>query len=83
MVYRLFYTDVAVSKSAYQAQKNASMAYVYHELDDALGMARDINARGGVAWEIENDDGPSLARDEIETQLRARRTELANRPKVR
>ena len=83
MTCRLFYTDVAVSESAYKAQKSHLMAYHYPELDDALGMAREIGARGGVAWEIENDDGPTLDRDEIELQLHARRSELAGRPKIR
>ena len=49
MTCRLFYTDVAVSESAYKAQKSHLMAYHYPELDDALGMAREIGARGGVA----------------------------------
>ena len=83
MAYHLFYTDVRVSKSAYEAQKPRLTAYHYHELDDALGMAREIKARGGFVWEIENDDGPSLGSDEIEAQLLARPAELAGRPKVR
>jgi hypothetical protein len=83
MVYRLFCTDVRVSKPIYEAQKSWLMAYQYHELDDALGKAREIEARGGVAWEIENDDGPSMDRDKMQTQLRARRAELVGRPKVR
>jgi hypothetical protein len=85
MVYRLFFTvaDVPVSKSAYEAQKSRLMPYVCHERDDALGRAREIEALGCIAWEIENDDGPPMARDQIQTQLRARRAELVGRPKVR
>jgi hypothetical protein len=33
---------------------------------------RAIEARGGIAWEIENDDGQTMGRDEIQAQLRAR-----------
>jgi len=82
MVHRLFSTDFQVSKAEYEAQKSRLMAYQYHELDDALGMAREIEARGGIAWEIENDDGQTMGRDEIQAQLRARRAELAGRPKT-
>jgi hypothetical protein len=83
MVHRLFTTDFQVSKAEYEAQKPRLMAYQSHELDDALGMAREIEARGGIAWEIENDDGQTMGRDEIQAQLRARRAELVGRPKVR
>jgi hypothetical protein len=79
MVHRLFTTDFQVSKAEYEAQKPRLMAYQYHELDDALGMAREIEARGGIAWEIENDDGQTMGRDEIQAQLRARRAELVGR----
>lgn len=83
MTYRLFYTDVMVSQSAYEAQKPHLSPYVYHQLDDAFGMAREINTRGGVAWEIENDDGPAFTRDQIAEQVLARRVELVDRPRVR
>jgi hypothetical protein len=79
---RLFYTDVPVSQSTYEAQKPHLITYQYQDRDDALGMAREIEARGGIAWEIENDDGSTMAREEIQTQLRTRRAELAVRPKV-
>jgi hypothetical protein len=82
MTCRLFYTDVPISLSAYMAQKPWLTTYKYDNLDDALGMAREIEARGGVAWEIELDDGPPMGREQIQKELRTRRAELADKPKV-
>jgi hypothetical protein len=81
-MFTLFSTDFAVSPAAYKAQKSKLITYRCHELDDALGMAREISARGGVAWEIEGIDGTVLDRDQISTELRIRAAELSNRPQV-
>ena len=82
MNYKLFYTDYPVSEAIYRANKAQYMTFNYSELDDALGMARKINKRGGVAWEIEGDDGTHLQHDEIEKTIRVRSLAFANRPKV-
>lgn len=83
MTYRLYFTDVEVSKVSYEAQKARLTTYVYHELDDALGMAREITERGGVSWEIESDDGTLIGRYAIARLLRDRAAELVGHPKVR
>ena len=49
---------------------------VYHELDDALGAARNLNARGGAALLIEGDDGTRLAKLEIARIVDERRANL-------
>jgi len=46
MTYRLFYTDVWLTEAQYRSTKPALIAIEYSEFDDALGMARDINASG-------------------------------------
>ena len=81
-MYRLFYTDYVVLKTQYHANKPRLIPYAYNELDDALGQARQIKARGGVPWEIESEDGTSIGRYEIATLLRERAAELVGRPKV-
>lgn len=84
MPYLLFYTDVpGVTKSQYKAQKARLTPYRYNDRDDALGMARKIESLAGAVWEIERDDGSAIHRDQIQTELLARATELANRPRVR
>ena len=82
MIYSLYYTDRPISERDYIANKSHYIQYRYQQLDDALGMAREIMKRGGIAWEIESDDGKRLGREEIETRLRVRASELAGRPKV-
>lgn len=83
MSHRLFYTDRDVSEADYRASKPRLMHFVYDDRDDALGMAREVEARGGIAWEIESDDGAAIGRAEIARLLRDRAAELADRPKVR
>lgn len=56
----------------YAAQKTTLSPYNYHDPLDALAMAHDINARGGVAWEIVAPDGSSIGREEIAAQVRVR-----------
>lgn len=82
MKYSLFYTDRPISERDYLANKSQYIRYVYNELDDAFGMAREIAKRGGVPWEIEGDDGTKLGREEISKTLRVRSRELAGRPKI-
>jgi len=82
MTYRLFYTDSDVPKAMYEALKPTLMSYVYDELDDALGKARQIKLFGGVPWEIERADGPAINRYQIDKLLDDRAAELVNRPKV-
>ena len=54
----------------------------YHDLDDALGAARNLNSRGGSALLIKGDDGTHLTKYEIVEVVRERGTELNGRPKV-
>lgn len=83
MTYTLFYTDLKVSKAQYRKAKASNLSpYRYEELDDALGMARHIEARGGVAWEIEVSDGTPIGQPEIARLLRERAAQLVGRPKV-
>ena len=84
MPYTLFYSDLRITEDRYRATKRtpACVPYRYDEFDDALAMARDINARGGIAWEIEGDIG-TIGPGEIARQIRDRATELKARPKVR
>jgi CheY-like chemotaxis protein len=81
MTYRLFYTDVRVTEVQYRAAKPILIAIEYSEFDDALGMARDINASGRFAWEIEGDVGV-IGAGEIARQVRERAAELKGHPKV-
>ena len=82
MSYRLHWTDWPVSPEEYQAMKSRLLVANYHNLDDALGRARQIGGYGGIAWEIVGDDGHSLNRHEIARTLQERAPELVGRPKV-
>ena len=82
MPHRLFYTDYDVPETEYRASKARLTAFLYNELDDALGKARQIEGYGGVAWEIESENGPVLGRREIAHLLRVRASELVGRPRV-
>jgi hypothetical protein len=82
MSYRLHWTDWPVSPQAYQSMKSHLLTASYHELDDALGRARQIDRYGGVAWEIVGEDGRSLDRHQIARTLQDRAAELVGRPKV-
>lgn len=83
MAYTLFYTDFKVTQAQYQANKAGLTTYLYQDKDDALGMARQINKRGGIAWEIESEGGPTMNREQIAEEVRRRGSELDGRPKVR
>jgi hypothetical protein len=82
-VHRLFYTDIAVYEDEYRACKARLMPIAYADRDDALAMARDVNARGGVAWEIETDGGGTIGRWQIVRLIKHRGAGLVGRPKVR
>jgi hypothetical protein len=58
------------------------MPIVYHELDDALGAARNPIAHGGTAVLIEGNDGARFATQEIVEIIRKRGAQLDGRPKV-
>jgi hypothetical protein len=58
------------------------MPVVYHDLDDALGAARNLSARGGTALLIEGDDGTHITEPEIAKIIRDRGIQLNGRPKV-
>ncbi len=83
MRHKLFFTDFEMPEYQYRANKPHLFRYLYDELDDALGMAREINARGSVAWEIVSSDGSVIDRREIARILLDRTAELADRPRVR
>jgi hypothetical protein len=80
---QLFYTDYDVGEPNYRAHKPSLMPIAYHDRDDALATARDINARGGVAWEIETDGGATIGRCEIPRLIRDRAAQLIGLPRVR
>ena len=54
----------------------------YHDFEDALGAARNLNARGGIAVLIEGDDGSRLEKLEIVEAISKRGPLLDGRPKV-
>lgn len=83
MKYKLFYTDLDMPEAQYRANKPFLFRYLYDELDDALGMAREINARGSVAWEIVSTEGTVIGRREIARIVQERAAELTDRPRVR
>jgi len=83
MQYILYYSDRPIAESAYRASKASFPTAAYQELDDALGMSRVINARGGVAWEIVGSDGKKVDRDEISHLVETRAKELRGRPRAR
>jgi hypothetical protein len=64
-VHRLFYADIVVYESDYRACKARLMPIAYVDRDDAPTMARYVNARCGVAWEIETDGGATVRRWQI------------------
>jgi hypothetical protein len=82
-MHRLFYTDVVVYEDDYRASKARLMPVPFANRDDALAMARDINARGGIAWEIETDGGATIGRWQIVWLLEDRAAGRVGRPKVR
>jgi hypothetical protein len=55
---------------------------VYNELDDALGAALNLDARGGTPVLIESETGIRLSRDEILKMVKERREHLNGRPKI-
>jgi hypothetical protein len=83
MTHKLYYTDINVSEAQYRAGKSTLMPINYADLLDALAMARDTNARGAIAWEIESSDGTVIDRAEIVRLLKVRVAELVGRPIVR
>ncbi len=83
MQHIIYFTDMPISEAEYLARKAHLTPVSYHELDDALGMARIINARGGVPWEIVSSDGKKIDRAEISRLVKVRAAELRGRPKVR
>jgi hypothetical protein len=77
------YCGLARTQAEYAALKPGWMARAYEDRDDALGWAlRVLDLGVEVPWEIEGDDGTRLSRDQIEALVRARRHDLADRPKV-
>jgi hypothetical protein len=72
----------AIERASKTLPQGKLIPIVYHDLDDALGAARNLNARGGTALLIEGDDGTYLSRHEIASIVDKRQTELAGRPKV-
>jgi hypothetical protein len=72
----------AIERESKTLPRGKLLPIVYHELDDALGAACNLNARGGTALLIEGDDGTHLAKSEIIRIVDERRAELAGRPKV-
>jgi len=83
MTYKLFSTDLDMPEDQYRAIKPYLLAYMYNERDDALGKACEINARGGIAWEIVSSEGTVVHRREIAQIICDRAADLAYRPKVR
>jgi hypothetical protein len=82
MAHKLYFTHYAISVAEYRANKPRLSPYVCNDRDAALRRARQITEAGGVAWEIESDDGTVLDRSGIADILRRRRGELAGPPKV-
>jgi len=75
MTYLLYYTDLNVAEAVYRTNRPAycPSPCSFHDLDDALRMARTIMTRRdppAVAWEIEGDDGTMLDRREIARRIR-------------
>jgi len=83
MQYILYYSDRPISEPAFRASKPSLPTVAYQELDDALGMSRVINARGGIAWEIVGSDGKKVDRAEISHLVATRAAELRGRPRAR
>lgn len=79
MEHRLFYTDSEVSESEYKAEKSLLIPFVYADLDDALGRAKQIAKVGGVPWEIDSGSR-TLGRAEIAHLIRTRN--LDGRPRL-
>jgi hypothetical protein len=72
----------AIERASKTLPQGKLIPIVYRELDDALGAARNLNARGGTALLIEGDDGTHLTKYQIARVVDERRAELAGRPKV-
>lgn len=83
MTNTVYWTRGGVTESEFLANKARLQPAAYHELDDALGWARNVNKNGGIAWLIACHDGTNLARSEIEKIVRKRGKELAGRPRKR
>ncbi|HTZ79741.1 MAG TPA: hypothetical protein VMC10_17650 [Stellaceae bacterium] len=83
MKYILFYSDRQIAESEFRASKASFPTVSYPELDDALGMSRLVNARGGIAWEIVGSDGKKIERAEISHLVETRAKELRGRPRAR
>src|SRR5712691_1571878 len=79
----VYWTRGGVTESEFLANKTNLQPAEHHELDDALGWARNVNKNGGIAWLIACHDGTNLTRSEIEKIVRKRGRELAGRPKKR
>jgi hypothetical protein len=76
----LFYTDIAISEAQYREQQPLLLSIRYSDLDDALGKARQLAARGVVVWEIESEDGTTLTHSQIANMLRERGHDLGRLP---
>jgi len=74
MRYRV-YSGPRGSESVAPLEKDRWLFKEYAALDDALGWAQHINAKGGVALLIEGDDGTILSKREIAAALSSRERE--------
>ena len=74
MRYRV-YSGPRGSESVPPLEKDRWLFKEYAALDDALGWAQHVNAKGGVALLIEGDDGTILSKREIVAALSSRERE--------
>lgn len=83
MAYRLYFTDHQITEMEYRATKatpnGRAKPHVFETLDDALGMAKQLIARGFVPWEIEIDN--TITHDEISRLIGERGAYLDGLPK--